>query len=275
MLLVSLTIPIDTRGEYYKYIDKDGIVHFTDSMPDVLLEQRKSMSVEKVEQKSPPSNEEIKSAMAESTDNCGGELEDTIKSCKRILQNEAAFQASVKSLNSFDISSMYKVCNLSLVRNKLTRQEKELLDNMESQIELMRRNLTQNELNMIEYGTGMQIARCEAKRTYSQKEIDELDVILRGIWEDMNTALAQSDIQKAVSYYVERYQELWKKQFSAFMPEMRKKIAQDNLSAHLNAVEIKGNRAIYELITTRNGQAYSFQLTFEKNSQGKWKINSY
>lgn len=279
LFLLLVAMPLLAEGEFYQYIDENGTVSFTDNLGNIPPEQRKAVLGRRDKQTTSQNlqgdRRERPEEGVESLENCGEELNNTIENCKQLLENERTLGDKLKTLGPFDIVSMYTMCSLSPVQNRLTAQEKGLLAQMAAEVESAQKKLTQKEKHLIDFGVGMMIARCKEKKTYSEKEIEDMDVRFRSIWKEMSEALGQNKVEKAVSYYAEQSRALWRKQFNTLGPEVMAKISHENLEAQIHMDYVRGSRAVYELITTRDGTQYSFQLIFEKNSQGEWKIFSY
>ena len=100
----------------------------------------------------------------------------------------------------------------------------------------------------------------------------EMDNLLKGKWEGMRAGLTNADVEKAVGFFEESSQETYGTQFTA-LTSLLSTIAND--MGKINLVKVEGNRAEYEIITTRNGVSYSFHLFFVKDKDGLWKIKVF
>lgn len=101
---------------------------------------------------------------------------------------------------------------------------------------------------------------------------DQMDVMLKGKWDGMRSALAIGDINIAISFFETSSQETYRTQFTALQPVLG---AISNEMGQINLVKIEDARAEYEIITTRNGVTYSFYLLFVKDRNGLWKIKQF
>ena len=101
---------------------------------------------------------------------------------------------------------------------------------------------------------------------------EEMDALLKGKWEGMKGALMGGDVEGAVGFFEEGSQEAYRQQFTALKPILNS-IAND--MGQINLVRVEDNSAEYEIITTRNGVAYSIHLLFVKDKDGLWKIKVF
>ena len=61
--------------------------------------------------------------------------------------------------------------------------------------------------------------------------------------------------------------------FGSESERARSKLAKD--LEDIGFIKEEGNLAVYDLRTTRDGKVYSFQVLFEKDIRGDWKIRSF
>lgn len=99
-----------------------------------------------------------------------------------------------------------------------------------------------------------------------------MDSSLQAKWTGMKTALASSDVEKAVGYYAESSRDNYRQQFTAMAAQLPQ-IAAD--MGPITLERIDQTSAIYDLRTVRNGTVYSFQLTFVRDGDGIWRIRNY
>jgi len=102
----------------------------------------------------------------------------------------------------------------------------------------------------------------------------QLDNMLRAKWEGMKTALAAGDINAAVANFADNTQAVYREQFTALQPIITQ------IAGELNAVPMAmvsaARRVVeYELVITREGNPFSFNLKFIQDDDGLWKIWSY
>ena len=99
-----------------------------------------------------------------------------------------------------------------------------------------------------------------------------LDALLRAKWEGMKTALADGNIETAVSYIAESSREMYEFNFnlmSAYLSE---------ISAGLHNIELLkvcDGMAEYNLLGEQDGQTHPFYLLFVKGSDGIWRIKFF
>jgi hypothetical protein len=114
--------------------------------------------------------------------------------------------------------------------------------------------------------------------TYTENTIinvlskEQMDALLKGKWEGMKGGLSDADIEKAVGFFEEGSQDTYRNQFIA-LKSILPMIAND--MGQINLVKIEGNRAEYEIVTSRNGATYSFYLLFIRDKDGLWKTKVF
>ncbi|MCF6187137.1 MAG: putative Ig domain-containing protein, partial [Desulfobulbaceae bacterium] len=101
---------------------------------------------------------------------------------------------------------------------------------------------------------------------------DELDARLQSKWEVMKTAMSEADIEGAVQFFALNNRDVYRQQFTA-LSAMLPAIVTDMESCTLT--DVQENRAVYDLRTVRNGEAYSFQVLFARDRDGIWRIVNF
>ncbi len=101
---------------------------------------------------------------------------------------------------------------------------------------------------------------------------NQMDIMFRGKWDGMRSALAIGDLNTAINFFEAGSQETYRTQFTTLQPVLG---AISNEMGQINLVKIVDSRAEYEIITTRNGVTYSFYLLFVKDRNGLWKIKQF
>ncbi len=101
-----------------------------------------------------------------------------------------------------------------------------------------------------------------------------IDALLRAKWEGMKEALSNQDIEAATSYFASHARETYKRLLEGLKP-LLPQIAEELNRTAVDRISIKNNVAIYEIIVSRNGTAFSFQLQFIRDDDGVWKIFKY
>ncbi len=99
----------------------------------------------------------------------------------------------------------------------------------------------------------------------------QLDLKLQEKWDGMKGALANGDVEKAVSNFASDTREAYGKQFTA-LSAVLPAIANEFNNSPISLVKAGSNYATYEIIVTRAGKALSFSLQFIKDVNGLWKI---
>ncbi|MBN1363748.1 MAG: fibronectin type III domain-containing protein [Syntrophaceae bacterium] len=99
----------------------------------------------------------------------------------------------------------------------------------------------------------------------------QVDALLRAKWATFKTALSNQDINNAVLNFVSGSQDTYRSLYTNLKPLLQNICAELN-AAHINYISINNNKAIYEIIVTRNNVTYSFQLEFVKDANGIWKM---
>jgi len=100
----------------------------------------------------------------------------------------------------------------------------------------------------------------------------ELDALLRGKWRGMNKALAQNDIDSAVSYFDDFSRGAYRETFIA-LSSLVSQIAEE--LSDIEFIWMMKNSAEYDIRTIREGKEYSFHLLFVRDKDGLWKIRSF
>lgn len=100
------------------------------------------------------------------------------------------------------------------------------------------------------------------KDSYTIHEINEFDKKIKILWQEMIRALSEDEIEKAVSYFHDQSRDSYRKRFTAFSSEVRRKIANELSMSTIKLEEIKGDTAIYIFVTERDGKKYLRQITF-------------
>ena len=102
---------------------------------------------------------------------------------------------------------------------------------------------------------------------------EEFDAMLKAKWEGMNAALAQNDIDSAVSYFDDFSKDSYRAIFNAITSQQRLQITQE--FSDIQFIRIMENSAEYDIRTIKDGREYSFYLLFVRDEDGIWKIRSF
>lgn len=102
---------------------------------------------------------------------------------------------------------------------------------------------------------------------------DEMDTLLKGKWTGMKEALENGDIEGALSYFAEDYQQLYRNLFTNLSAQMPQ-VAQD--MAEIQLVSVKDNTAKYRIKKDKSYADQTITVTyhiyFAKDASGMWKI---
>jgi len=102
---------------------------------------------------------------------------------------------------------------------------------------------------------------------------DEMDALLKGKWAGMKEALENGDIEGALSYFAEDYQQLYRNLFTNLSAQMPQ-VAQD--MAEIQLVTVKDNTAKYRINKDKSYADQTITVTyyiyFAKDASGMWKI---
>ena len=101
--------------------------------------------------------------------------------------------------------------------------------------------------------------------------VEHIDTILRARWDGFKNAMNNHDIDSAMLNFSSDSQEIYREIYTALKPILSDVVNELN-SATINFISSDDYTAIYEILVTRNGKTYSFQLQFEKDASGIWKI---
>ena len=105
---------------------------------------------------------------------------------------------------------------------------------------------------------------------------EDLDALLRGNWLGMKTALANSDIQRALFYFADDQKHLYSDIFTALHPNLPEIAAAMN---DIEMIDIRDNFAKYQIRKDENygGEDITaiYHVYFIKTPEGFWKIYRY
>jgi len=102
--------------------------------------------------------------------------------------------------------------------------------------------------------------------------LTELDALLKSKWEGMKAALVNGDIETALTYFTSPVQERYRLTFNQFKDKLPIRISNIEAPHLLNVSDILAEA---ELIRTRHGVRYSYPITFVKDRNGLWKIQTF
>jgi len=102
--------------------------------------------------------------------------------------------------------------------------------------------------------------------------LNEMDALFNTKWNDMKTAMINTDIQGALEPFDESFREVYEEQFTELSSIL------DTIGSELGnirLVKMDNNSAEYEIIVTRGTVTYSYYLLFVKDKDGLWKIRAF
>jgi len=98
---------------------------------------------------------------------------------------------------------------------------------------------------------------------------EEMDVLLRSRWEGMKGVLANKDLEKALSYFVDNSKEMFRYNFE-LMRDLLPTVVQE--MGETVMVGVQDGVAEYEMIAVQEGMQCSFYIKFVKDEEGIWRI---
>ncbi len=167
------------------------------------------------------------------------------------------------------------ICQKEKIFKNLTEFEKNKLNRINLNIDQIKKHLPEERLKAINESIAaiMPTIENELWEDLSREELRTLDMLLKEKWNGMRSALEQSDIDKASSYFHHDIKDVYWKNFAELKPENRKKISKD--LAKISMIKVEMNKATYEVISgLKKGEAVSFLITFVKDLNGEWVIKS-
>ena len=98
---------------------------------------------------------------------------------------------------------------------------------------------------------------------------EEMDALLKSKWEGMKGAMANKDVEKALSYFVDNSKEMFRYNFE-LMRDLLPIIVQEMGEIHI--IRVVGQVAEYQMIAIQDGIEFSFYIKFVKDGEGIWRI---
>lgn len=100
----------------------------------------------------------------------------------------------------------------------------------------------------------------------------EADELLRAKWDGMKAGLVAGDVEKALRYFSERSQDMYRYNFtlmSNILPQMA------NDMGSITFVKMSGDMAEYNMTAIQDGNTHSFYVVFVRDKDGIWRIKFY
>ena len=139
-----------------------------------------------------------------------------------------------------------------------------------------KRSLSAKEKDNIDLGMEMMVGRWESE-TYQgldKSEIKELDVILQRLWTQMNSAMADGNIEETLRCFHSSTQRAYRKQLEDFSLKQRENIVND-LKRPIHFVADNAGVVEYVMYLDREGKTYLQTILFQSEQDGMWKIRSF
>jgi len=103
------------------------------------------------------------------------------------------------------------------------------------------------------------------------QDVVAMDVMFKGMWESINTALLASDKAAALSLLTPRAREVFDPVFDALLPHMADVVA---TFTAFQGVNVTSSYAEYALNATINGENRLFLIYFLKDADGVWRLEA-
>jgi hypothetical protein len=100
----------------------------------------------------------------------------------------------------------------------------------------------------------------------------ELDALLKGKWEGMKTALSVGDLDTAITYFTQKAGDRYRPAFETLGTDLPQIIS---TFPPIDLVDLGGESATYIISRLQNNEERLYFITFSKNAQGLWKIQSF
>ena len=100
------------------------------------------------------------------------------------------------------------------------------------------------------------------------------DALLMARWNKFRIALNIQDVDQATMNFVSESRDTYKQMYNDLKPILTDIVRELN-AATINFISLDGRMAVYEILVTREGATYSFQLEFVKDEAGIWKIHKF
>lgn len=168
------------------------------------------------------------------------------------------------------------ICGKKKIYKNLTEDEKNRLEEINLNIDQIKKRLPKEKLEKINESITAIMPAIEEElwEDFTSDELSNLDILLKGKWNSMRSALEQNDIDKAASYFHHDVRDMYRKNFAELKPENRKRISKD--LAEISMMKTELNKVTYEVTSgLKKDEAVSFLVTFIKDLDGEWVIKSF
>ncbi|MDA8241683.1 MAG: hypothetical protein M0Z67_15120 [Nitrospiraceae bacterium] len=101
---------------------------------------------------------------------------------------------------------------------------------------------------------------------------NDLDALLRAKWIAMTTALGNKDVNTAIALISPATRTVYQQMYNEIINQLPAMVA---TQTEFNFISFNGNIATYELVTSENGDTYSYEVIFIKDSNGIWTLQDF
>lgn len=101
---------------------------------------------------------------------------------------------------------------------------------------------------------------------------NDLDALLRAKWIAMTTALGKKDVNTAIALISPATRTVYQQMYNEIINQLPAMVA---TQTEFNFVSVGDNVATYELVTSKNGETYSYEVIFVKDSKGIWTLQDF
>jgi len=278
-ILCILISHLRVNAGIYQYEDKDGTVIMTDRPEKVPEKHRSNMPESLMAFDNETSKDHIRHNEAATSDHesCR-QLEEYLGVCRRNLQEYVTGKRPEGLSEDEFIVFVHEICGNTLLQSKLTEQEKAKVRELSGKAVEAEKRISPKKLFEAKTFVKMMYEDCyeHESKVYSRQELDNIGIQFSQIWKEMTSALAANDIKKAIQYYHEMVQEAYQKQYEFLSTKDLIKFAVDISTAQIFVEEVHDDTtAVCQLTPIHKGTRYSFQLTFGRGLDNKWKILSF
>jgi hypothetical protein len=279
-LLFSFTSTSTGEG-VFKYIDKNGTIHFTDSyesIPEQYRNQIKLMKEPRPQTSTQPAGEREKGNGAALRKEAEEEIKRTVNHCRKLAHKNLG-QSSGMDPDELMFQFLFAghFCTEPEISSRLDVSERNRIRDIDKRYQEAKKSFPKDKLENMEgmtiYAKAKWKAEVEKGQIYEGKELALLDDHLRGIWRKMTEALRKKDVDQTVTFFAQETRESYRKQFTALrdhLPDVADEMKD------IQIVQMRAARDVeYEILTIREGKKYSFQLIFIKDADDEWKILHY
>lgn len=101
---------------------------------------------------------------------------------------------------------------------------------------------------------------------------ESLDALLHEKWRGLTAAMAEADIEAALTFISDGMREVYRRKMSGMVSTLPQIVGE---MQSIRLFEVENGWAVYELRISRNGTIYSQQLEFMQDEDGIWRIRAF